>query len=200
VGEDACRRRPNHPENFMTRRLSAFAVALTAGLAVTAFPAAAPALAAPSACQSTASAPSHGNIHVVRKAVLCLLNRERTKRGLKRLRNNKRLETAATKHSKDMVRRNFFSHDSPGGSTPGSRVRLTGYLKGANGFSVGENIAWGTGRYATAESIVDSWMNSPGHKANILHRAFDEIGIGVALGAPGEDGGATYTTNFGARL
>ena len=184
----------------MSRRLSAFAVVLTAGLAVIAFPGAAPAPAAPSACQSTAATPTHANSAGVRRSVICLLNRERTKRGLPRLRSNRRLETAATKHSKDMVRRNFFSHDSPGGSTPGSRVRHTGYLKGANGFSVGENLAWGTGHYATPESIVDSWMKSPGHKANILHRAFEEIGVGIALGAPGQDDGATYTTNFGARL
>jgi uncharacterized protein YkwD len=184
----------------MSRRLSAFAVAMTAALSATAFPAAAPALAAPSACQSTTAAPKKGNVNTVRNAVLCLLNRERTKRGLPRLRSNNRLEVAATKHSRDMVERNFFSHDSPGGSTPGIRVRHTGYLKGARGFSIGENIAYGTGGYATPESIVDSWMNSPGHKANILHRSFEEIGIGVALGAPGQDGGATYTTNFGARL
>jgi uncharacterized protein YkwD len=161
---------------------------------------AAPAQAAPSACQSSHLRPSHENLRQVEQTVLCLLNAERTKRGLPRLRDDDKLGRAAAKHSKDMVSRDFFSHDSPGGTSPGDRVKRAGYLAGARGWSVGENIAWGTGSYATPQSIVRSWMNSAGHKRNILHRGFDEIGVGIALGAPGHEGGATYTTNFGSRL
>ena len=172
------------------------ALTLTASLAF-----AAPAAAAPSACQSSHLDPSRENVRQVERSVLCLVNAERTRRGLPRLRDNRRLDRAAAKHSKDMVRRDFFSHTSPGGASPSTRVKGSGYLDGARGFSVGENIAWGTGSYATPQSIVRSWMKSPGHKANILHRAFKEIGVGVALGAPGEGSrGATYTTNFGTRL
>ena len=173
-------------------------IAATATLALTT--AAAPAHAAPSACQSSHLTPSSETLAQIEDSIVCLLNAERTKRGLPRLKENRRLTTAAEKHSDDMVRRNFFSHDSPGGTSPGDRVRQAGYLKGARGYSVGENIAWGTGSYATPRSIVDSWMKSPGHKRNILHAAFEEIGIGIALGAPGqEQRGATYTTAFGAR-
>lgn len=170
-----------------------------AGLAVPA----APAAANPTACQSsTASAlPSPENVRQVEQTVLCLVNAERTKRGLPRLRDNTRLETAAERHSLDMVRRSFFAHDSPTGASPSDRVKQTGYLRGARGWSVGENIAYGTGGYATPQSIVDGWMDSPPHKRNILHRGFAEIGVGVALGAPDEPGnGATYTTTFGTRL
>ena len=189
-------RRRTPGDNRMHRRLAAPALALVAGLTIFA----APAAAAPSACQSSHLAPERQNVQRVEQSVLCLLNAERTKRGLSRLKDNGKLGRAAVKHSKDMVRRDFFSHDSPGGSSPSSRIRRAGYLSGARGWGIGENIAWGTGSYATPRSIVKSWMKSPGHKANILHPGFKEIGIGIALGAPGYDGGATYTTDFGTRL
>jgi uncharacterized protein YkwD len=176
----------------------ALLAALTASLAAAAPAAAAP--AAPSACQSSHLTPSAENVGQVERTVLCLVNAERTKRGLRRLRDNAKLGKAAAKHSRDMVRRSFFSHDSPGGTSPMARVKSAGYLAGARGYSVGENIAYGTGHYATPQSIVRNWMNSAGHKANILHRSYEEIGVGVALGAPGQGRrGATYTTNFGAR-
>jgi uncharacterized protein YkwD len=67
---------------------------------------------------------------------------------------------------------------------------------------VGENIAWGSQELATPRSIVNGWMHSPGHRANILNRRFREIGIGVSRGAPepGFDRAATYATDFGARF
>jgi uncharacterized protein YkwD len=100
-----------------------------------------------------------------------------------------------------MVRSNFFSHDSLGGSSVMDRVKRRGY-RSSGGMMVGENIAWGSGSYATPGNIVDGWMRSPGHRANILHRAFREVGVGVALGAPRPVSGmpaATYTTDFGKR-
>ena len=169
-----------------------------AGLAATTTPAHA---GSPSACQSSHLAPDAENVRQVEQSVLCLLNAERTKRGLKRLKENDRLGRAADKHSKDMVGRGFFDHDSPGGTSPSDRIKDAGYLKGARGWSVGENIAYGTGSYATPREIVEGWMESPGHKRNILHSAFTEIGVGVALGAPGKSrNGATYTTTFGSRV
>ena len=181
-------------------RRSAAAVAATAtAAALSLFPA--PAHAAQTACPASHLTPSHENVEQVQRTVLCLLNAERTKRGLKRLKSNGRLAKAATKHSKDMVSRDFFSHTSPAGTTPAARVKHAGYLSNARGWSVGENIAWGTGHYATPQETVESWMHSAGHKANILHRDYEEIGIGIALGSPGHgDDGATYTTNFGVRL
>ena len=64
------------------------------------------------------------------------------------------------------------------------RIRRTGYTSGARGWSLGENIAWGSGRLATAAQIHRAWMSSPGHRANILQRSFREIGIGIETGAP----------------
>jgi uncharacterized protein YkwD len=144
--------------------------------------------------------PSAQNLDQVETTILRLVNHERVMRGLKRLHRDKRLERAATRFSRSMVANDFFSHVSPAGSTVLSRVKATGYLTGARGWSVGENIAFGTGHYATPGETVEAWMRSPGHKANILRPGFREIGIGIALGAPGYDGGATYTTDFGTRL
>jgi len=158
--------------------------------------------AAPNACAAANSAPTEVSADQLEHTVLCLVNRERTSRGLSRLRSNRRLERAARGHSRHMVDRKFFSHDSPGGASLLERVRKRGY-NSPRGTTVGENIAWGSGSYATPAGIVESWMRSPGHRANILHRSFREIGVGVVLGAPrpvaGGSPAATYTTDFGAR-
>jgi uncharacterized protein YkwD len=152
-------------------------------------------------CSDTDVVPDAGNVAVVRAAVLCLHNRERSARSLPALKEHPKLRQAAERHSDDMVTEGFFSHDSPDGADIADRILGTGYARGA-GWSLGENIAWGTDDLATAAEIHRAWMRSPGHKANILRRQFREIGIGIALGAPvdtkGLDG-ATYTADFGVR-
>jgi uncharacterized protein YkwD len=84
-----------------------------------------------------------------------------------------------------------------------SRIQGSHYLDGARSWSLGENIAWGSGTLATPRSIVRAWMHSPEHRANILNGGFRDIGIGIATGAPvplgSRLGGATYTTDFGTR-
>ena len=82
-----------------------------------------------------------------------------------------------------------------------TRIREAHYLRGAQSWVLGENIAWGSDRLGTPQAIVQAWMNSPGHRANILSRSFKEIGIGVSRGAPvaGVDDGVTYATDFGRR-
>ncbi len=126
------------------------------------------------------------SVAAMQEATLCLLNEERAAAGLPKLRAHRKLEKAAVGFSKDMVRQQFFDHVSPKGSTLSSRVAKTKYAKGARRYMLGENIAWGTGSRATPASIVDAWMHSPGHKANILSRNFKEIGIGIAQGAPSQ--------------
>ena len=123
----------------------------------------------------------------------------RARHDLGALRRNRKLSTAARRHSRAMVREHFFSHDSPNGASLVDRIRATGYLEGAQSWSIGENIAYGSGRRSTPRSIGRAWMNSPGHRANILSRSFREIGIGIAAGTPVGGGGTTYTTDFGRR-
>lgn len=154
-------------------------------------------------CANAGTALTAGNAKLIRHATLCLLNTERARRGLGRLRSNSRLRTAALRHSSHMASAKFFDHTSPAGTSMTDRIRRAGYLRGSGGWSIGENIAWGTGSLATPRAIVRAWMRSPGHRANVLTPGFREIGIGVASGAPvrigASAGGATYTTDFGTR-
>jgi uncharacterized protein YkwD len=177
--------------------LPAFATAATALAAVPA------ASSAATACSGAHLTPTVSHTVQARHATLCLLNRERTRHGLPRLRLQPSLTHAAVKYSHLMVRQGFFDHVSPGGSTMAQRIKHTRYLRGVRTWSLGENIAWGTGHASTPAQIVSAWMRSAGHRRNILDRGFREIGIGVAPGAPRRAGssvaGATYTTDFGRR-
>ena len=161
------------------------------------------ATAAPPRCADADLIPAQDNLPVIRDATLCLLNRERTSRGLRKLTSSPQLRRSAQSFSVAMVRQSFFDHVSPGGSTLLSRVRRgTDYLAGAGNYALGENIAWGSGHYATPSETVAGWMQSAGHRRNILDRRFRHIGIGIAIGAPADAQGmpaATYTTDFGFR-
>jgi len=154
-------------------------------------------------CANANLMPAQDNLPAIRDATLCLLNVERTSRGLRKLKSNPQLRRSAQRFSVMMVQQNFFDHVSPGGSTLLSRVRRgTDYLAGALNYALGENIAWGSGHYATPAETVVGWMNSAGHRRNILNRKFHHIGIGIATGAPANAGSmpaATYTTHFGFR-
>jgi uncharacterized protein YkwD len=162
--------------------------------------AAAPSALAVRACPSAGATPSSVAKRTVVRATLCTLNAERDRYGLPPLKLNRRLSAAARRHARDMVRRHYFAHDSLGGGTFVDRIRHTGYLKGVNSWSLGENLAWGSHTRAAPRAITEMWMNSAGHRANILSLAFREVGIGLALGAPGASGpAATYATEFGAR-
>jgi uncharacterized protein YkwD len=160
---------------------------------------AAPVASATTACSAANASTKTATKRALARATLCLLNVERGKHRLRPLRLNRRLATAARGHSRAMATRHFFSHDSLNGASFLDRIRRTGYLRGARSWSVGENIAYGSGRLSTPRSIGRAWMNSPGHRANILSRSFRSIGIGIAAGTPFGGGGATYTTDFGRR-
>jgi uncharacterized protein YkwD len=163
--------------------------------------AAQPTSAAHSARQDCAGAdlqPDGDNGEAIRSAVVCLENQIRDDHGLPTLRANTRLRAAADGHSANMVARRFFDHTAPGGVTMVDRIFRAHYASRNSAWSLGENLAWGTGSFATPRHIVEMWMDSPGHRANILKRAYREIGVGVALGTPsGGSAGATYTTDFG---
>lgn len=136
------------------------------------------------------------------RATLCLLNKQRALHHLKGLKMSKRLGHAARGHSVEMARVHYFSHNSLSGASFLDRIRRSGYLHLARRWSVGENIAWGTGGLSTPRSIVRAWMHSPGHRANILQPSFRHIGIGISFGAPvriAARSAATYTTDFGMR-
>lgn len=179
------------------RTRTPFTAAVAAAAALTLF------LSVPSVasagCAGAGAHPSDASMGVIKKATHCLLNQRRANAGLPRLQADRRLAKAARGHSASMAASNFFSHTGLDGSSSTDRIRATGYLSGARSWATGENIAWGSYDWATPRAIVKAWMRSPGHRANILSRSFDEIGIGVVRDAPvaGVQRGATYTTDFG---
>jgi uncharacterized protein YkwD len=151
-------------------------------------------------CADADLQPAPDNIDRVRAAVLCLHNAVRAENGLRPLRDNARLRTAALGHSRTMVAEGFFEHTTPAGVTMVDRILRARYVRRNQGWSLGENLAWGTGSLSTARGAMDAWMESPGHRANVLKRSFREMGVGIALGVPVSDAeGATYTVDFGAR-
>jgi uncharacterized protein YkwD len=152
-------------------------------------------------CANTSVQPNGGNLAAMRRATLCLLNRQRTKHGLRKLHANRALRGVAQRYGRAMVAGSFFDHVAPSGSTFVQRIQRSRYLRGFRGWSLGENLAWGAGDAATPRSIVRAWMASPGHRHNILSGSYRHIGIGIALGAPvaGAGAGATYVNEFGRR-
>ncbi|MEU3102888.1 CAP domain-containing protein [Streptomyces griseoflavus] len=129
---------------------------------------------APSSAESAAGA-----------EVLRLVNAERAKVGCAPVTANRALTDLATAFSDDMARRAFFDHTDPDGDTPWDRAKAAG-VSGLGG----ENIARGQ---ADAEAVMQAWMDSPGHKANILNCDFKTLGVGVHMGP----GGPWWTQNFG---
>lgn len=154
-----------------------------------------------SGCRGASLQPTAGNLVQLEAPIRCLLNAERRARGLGPLQPNARLRIAAAGHSRDMVVKRYFAHRSRSGSSPAARIRAAGWIPRQGRWIVGENIAWGSGALATPTKIVQAWMASPGHKANVLRSSFRQVGVGVALGVPsGSGSGATYNTAFGGRL
>jgi len=189
----------------MGHRLCSRIVALVVAASV-ALPAAAgasPAKSSTAACAAARTDVVAATIAKASSATLCLLNRERAARDLRPLKLDRRLSSAALAHSRDMVRKGYFDHNSRDGRTPFQRMLATRYVPKGASWTLGENIGWGTLTLAQPAEVVKAWMKSPGHRANILNPQFKEIGIGIAVGVPLDDpslqdqGGATYTTDFG---
>ena len=161
-----------------------------------------PASAGTAPCANANAMPGQASEAVLSKATVCLVNRERTRRGMRALRVNRRLSRAALAHTQDMVQKRYFEHVSKSGTDIVDRLLSTGYLGRVRSWLVGENLAWGTQSLSTPHQTVTNWMGSPGHRGNILKRRFREVGIGVVFHAPtarSERVAATYTTTFGYR-
>ncbi|MFE7038220.1 CAP domain-containing protein [Streptomyces atratus] len=149
------------------------------GASKTAAPASAPKPAASTSTPEPA-APASG----AAARILTLVNSERSKAGCSPLTVNAKLTKAAQDHSADMASHRNMSHTGSDGSAPGDRITRAGYRWSA----YGENVAYG---YTTPESVMAGWMNSPGHKRNILDCSFKEIGVGLA------QPGSYWTQDFG---
>jgi uncharacterized protein YkwD len=152
-------------------------------------------------CPDATLAPNAGDISQVRAATLCLVNRERAAHGERALHWNIHLVASAQAHTESMAFHDYFEHLSPGGQTPLSRMRQDGYIYSSHlGFEVAENIGWGSLWLGTPRAVVLAWMNSAGHRANILDGRFRDTGIGVSPHTNGlahGQAGGIYTQDFG---
>lgn len=158
-------------------------------------------LGAGSTAQAAKSARG-GAVSQFERSILVELNGVRRAHGLAPLRASAPLGAAADAHSRAMGRHGFFAHESRDGSSFGDRVRRY-YPPRGGAWSVGENLLWST-RGIDAKRAVELWMQSPGHRQNILTAQWREIGLAAVTfrAAPGIYGGmdvVIITTDFGVR-
>ncbi|WKX72827.1 CAP domain-containing protein [Streptomyces sp. XD-27] len=140
---------------------------------------------APATPTRTAPPTTGGPHSASEREVLALVNQERAQAGCSPLSADPELAELAGAFSEDMDARNFFDHTDPDGDSPWDRAKQAGVSNLG-----GENIARGQ---ADARAVMDSWMNSPGHRANILNCDFKTLGVGAHEG----DGGPWWTQEFG---
>ncbi|MFF4169615.1 CAP domain-containing protein [Streptomyces sp. NPDC001744] len=141
---------------------------------------------APTPARTTATPKKDPGSASAEQQVIDLVNAERAKAGCGPVTGNSLLALAARGHSDDMAARDFFDHTNPEGAGPGERFTAVGY----GWTTYGENISKGR---RTAEEVMAAWMNSPGHRANILNCSFTEMGVGL------HTEGWYWTQTFGAR-
>jgi uncharacterized protein YkwD len=123
--------------------------------------------------------------------ILGAMNQVRVAAGLRPLRFDGKLHSAARAHSADMLRRGYFGHGA-------FSRRMSGFHVHAK--TVGENLAWGTGPYSAAKTVVQEWLTSPEHRANLLRPGFTRVGVGSAVGTfVGRTGATVVTADFAGR-
>jgi uncharacterized YkwD family protein/spore coat assembly protein SafA len=122
--------------------------------------------------------PSIDNVKTLEQQVIDLVNKQRANNGLPALTANWELCRVARYKSQDMINKNYFAHQSPTYGSPFDMMEAFGIKFSA----AGENIAYGQ---RTPQEVMNAWMNSPGHRSNILARNFNQIGVGVAKSANG---------------
>jgi uncharacterized YkwD family protein len=118
-------------------------------------------------------APTTGEFSAYQQEVLNIVNKERTSRGLSALKLSTEVSKVATIKSQDMIDKGYFDHNSPTYGSPFDMMKKFGITYR----SAGENIAMGQ---RTPQEVMTAWMNSEGHRKNILNSSFTEIGIGIA--------------------
>ena len=111
------------------------------------------------------------------ESIVAAMNAERRQRGLRELRLDPRLNAAAADRTRDMFAKGYFNHVAPDGTQPFVWVRNHHYRYA----TIGENLADG---YRSARAVVDGWMRSPGHRANVLGNSFQDVGLSIVRGSP----------------
>ncbi len=153
-------------------------------------------------CANTELTPTPADLAAIQTATLCLVNQERARDDELPLLPNRRLEQAARGHGEEMINDDYFAHVSPNGLTPVARIENTGYVPNRQvGYTLGENLAWGTLQLSTPGAIVAAWIASPEHLANILFSPYRDTAIAIVPAVPASlaagQPGALYTQEFG---
>ena len=143
------------------------------------------------------------SVNQLESQVLGELNAVRQSHGLKPLRLSRPLSAAADAHSRAMGKFGFFTHESRDGSEFWSRVKRWYGPGGYRSWAVGENLLWSSGRLDAGRAIK-LWMDSPGHRKNMLSSSWREVGLSAVAvsSAPGVFGGrdvVIITSDFGVR-
>lgn len=142
-------------------------------------------------CVSALTAPAQARPTPAEDSLLGAMNQARAQHGVAPLRIDLRLEAGARAKSRSMLRTGTFAHGD-------FQRRLTSFR--ARGPYFGENLAWGVGGRATAAGVVQMWLASPSHRANLLRRSFQRVGLGRVVGTfGGYVGAAIVTANFAGR-
>jgi len=133
--------------------------------------------------------------------MLRLIDHARAQRGLPPLHVPAALSRAALAHSRDMRRRHYFSHSSPGGASCAARARRAGYAtSGCRPWAVSEVIGWGRSSHGTPHAIFSSWMRSAYQRSIILGRRWRDVGVGCVSGMfAGACGSWMYAVDVGRR-
>jgi uncharacterized protein YkwD len=155
------------------------------------------------ACAAVLAAPATARSERFEDAVLRDINVVRAHYGLPPLRPNAELTAAADVHSREMIRRGFFAHDSADGGVFWRRLLARYSTRGYHMWAVGENLVWSSPDLSAQQAVQD-WMNSPPHRENLLSPKFREIGLAAdhSYSAPGIYGGravTVLTADFGVR-
>jgi uncharacterized protein YkwD len=158
----------------------------------------------PSGCQDRSTLATPSDLARVDAALLCLINLERRQAGLLPFTESDQLDQSSAFHSSDMVVHHYFAHDRPGRPTLLERIEWSGYFAQARTGLYAENLGYGPQQSTTPEVMVQAWMESPDHRANLLDPRLRDIGVGAALAPRDPAFYAQYpavvvTTDFGVR-
>jgi uncharacterized protein YkwD len=182
------------------RRVRAIASLLAVSSAAYLALALGPGVSAANARCAHAGAPPHQvSLSKMRKATICLINKERASRGRHVLDSNARLQLAAERHTKRMLATDCLRHKCPGEPGLNRRVRRTGYTKGQKAWRFAEDLGYDN----TPRQMIKAWLHSSFNRRILLNRHWRDVGVGVGWGAAAEGADdsrfATYTAVFGWR-
>jgi uncharacterized protein YkwD len=191
---------PTTPAGRTSRAWKALLILATATVGVSLALSTGPGIArAAAACPHALAHPHQVPLPKIRKAITCLVNKERSKRDRRELKPNRRLQLAAQHHNDTMLAQDCFQHRCKGEPGITGRVRKTGYTRGERAYRFAEDLGYEN----TPRQMIGRWLHSPTNRHRMLNADFRDVGVGVGWGAPvaGRDDSRfeTYTLVFGWR-